>query len=282
MPPSRSLTSCSSRHSRWRTGCRSARRRRCGRPAPGRTARSAPAPARRVPRGQQRRERSADVSSHSSLSSIVDRSSPSGSPVIASGSYPASWPVCPRIARASMRERPQPQLLLARSPTAAPGRAARRSGKTRSGRRRSSARGARSSRSTAGCRASAGSWLRKIGSIVMKAAPRNAPRIEPSPPMMIMNSTWNERLIEGERLPRAEMTNAHSAPATPMIERADRESRQLGLQRADADDLGGDVHVADRHPHAADAAAHDVLGGERDHAQRAPAQADSSCRACRS
>ena len=37
------------------------------------------------------------------------------------------------------------------------------------------------------------------------------------------------------------------------------------MQRPDADDLGGDVHVAHRHPHAADPAAHQVLGGEREH-----------------
>src|SRR3546814_4106332 len=32
----------------------------------------------------------------------------------------------------------------------------------------------------------------------------------------------------------------------------------------DADDLGGDVHVADRHPGAPDAAAHEVLGEQRE------------------
>ena len=40
---------------------------------------------------------------------------------------------------------------------------------------------------------SAGAGSSTIGSITMKAAPRNEPRIEPSPPMMTMNSTWNER-----------------------------------------------------------------------------------------
>jgi hypothetical protein len=34
-----------------------------------------------------------------------------------------------------------------------------------------------------------GNWLRKIGTSTMKAAPRNEPRMVPSPPMMIMNST---------------------------------------------------------------------------------------------
>ena len=54
------------------------------------------------------------------------------------------------------------------------------------------------------------------------------------------------------------------------VERADAESEQLGAQRTDADDLGREVHVADRHPHSADPAAHHVLGGERqqrDHRQ---------------
>ena len=62
-----------------------------------------------------------------------------------------------------------------------------------------------------------GSWLRKIGISTMKAAPRNEPRIEPSPPMMTMNRIWNERLMSkasGSQEPSRR--NAHSAPATPM------------------------------------------------------------------
>src|SRR6476646_6586352 len=41
------------------------------------------------------------------------------------------------------------------------------------------------------------------------------------------------------------------------------------MERLYADDLGGDVHVADRHPRAADAAADEVLGGEREDADKA-------------
>ena len=47
--------------------------------------------------------------------------------------------------------------------------------------------------------------LRKIGNSVMKAAPRNEPRIEPAPPMMIMKSTRNERSsvnASGSTVPR--------------------------------------------------------------------------------
>ncbi len=50
----------------------------------------------------------------------------------------------------------------------------------------------------------------------------------------------------------------------PDHERADGKGRELGAERADADDLGGDVHVAGRHPHPPDPPAHQVLGGERD------------------
>ena len=39
----------------------------------------------------------------------------------------------------------------------------------------------------------------------MKAAPRKEPRIEPSPPMITMNSSWNERSMlkaSGSQAPR--------------------------------------------------------------------------------
>ncbi len=42
------------------------------------------------------------------------------------------------------------------------------------------------------------------------------------------------------------------------VERRDREGEQLGRQQPDADQLGRDVHVAHRHPHAPDAAVHEV------------------------
>src|ERR1017187_9844691 len=41
-----------------------------------------------------------------------------------------------------------------------------------------------------------GSWFSTIGSRTMKRAPKNAPMIEPRPPMMTMKSSWNERSIE--------------------------------------------------------------------------------------
>ncbi len=40
------------------------------------------------------------------------------------------------------------------------------------------------------------SWSSRIGRMMMKAAPKNAPMIEPSPPMMTRNSNWNERSTE--------------------------------------------------------------------------------------
>ena len=49
------------------------------------------------------------------------------------------------------------------------------------------------------------------------------------------------------------------------VKGAYREGRQLGVDRAYAYDLGGDIHVAHRHPRAADMATHQVLGQEREH-----------------
>src|SRR5262245_18615243 len=63
----------------------------------------------------------------------------------------------------------------------------------------------------------AGSWLRTMGISTMNAAPRKEPRMVPSPPMMIMNSTWNERLTsnaKGSHEPRRR--KPHSAPAIPI------------------------------------------------------------------
>src|SRR5262249_56336253 len=63
----------------------------------------------------------------------------------------------------------------------------------------------------------AGSWLRTRGISTMNAAPRKEPRMVPSPPMMIMNSTWNERLTsnaKGSHEPRRR--KPHSAPAIPI------------------------------------------------------------------
>jgi hypothetical protein len=43
-----------------------------------------------------------------------------------------------------------------------------------------------------------------------------------------------------------------------------RRREQCRPQRADADGLGGNVHTADRHPSATDAAVHGIFGGERE------------------
>jgi hypothetical protein len=51
----------------------------------------------------------------------------------------------------------------------------------------------------------------------MKPAPRKDPRMLPSPPMMIMNSTWKERFTSnasGSHDPSRR--NPHNAPATPI------------------------------------------------------------------
>ena len=90
-----------------------------------------------------------------------------------------------------------------------------------------------------------------------------------SPPMMTMNSTSKETLMPKacvSTLSELEVQQHRAGDAA--IERADGEGRELGLHRPDADQLGGDVHVADRHPRAADAAAHQVLGDQRE--QRSP------------
>ena len=47
------------------------------------------------------------------------------------------------------------------------------------------------------------------------------------------------------------------------VKRAQGKGEQLGAQRADADNFGGNVHVTDRHPGAPDAAADYALGSER-------------------
>ena len=58
-----------------------------------------------------------------------------------------------------------------------------------------------------------GALVRKIGTSTMKAAPRNEPRIEPSPPMMTMNSTRNDSVdVEGQRLGAAEVEEDVAPP----------------------------------------------------------------------
>ena len=62
-----------------------------------------------------------------------------------------------------------------------------------------------------------------------------------------------ERLLDAERLAhldRAQIDAEEQRPRDADKERRHREGRQLGGQRIHPDDLGGDVHVADRHPPA--------------------------------
>src|SRR5271165_6421712 len=63
-----------------------------------------------------------------------------------------------------------------------------------------------------------------------------------------------ERKIEVERLRlhRAQIGVCIQGSCDAAVKRADGESQQLGSHDADADDFGGDVHVAYRHPGAAD------------------------------
>src|SRR5260221_615220 len=75
--------------------------------------------------------------------------------------------------------------------------------------------------------------------------------------------------VEGERLDAAGIDERPQRPGNADVERADGKGRELGGKRLDADDLGGDVHVADRHPRAPDAAADQVLGGEGEDADEA-------------
>src|SRR5215471_5554852 len=68
--------------------------------------------------------------------------------------------------------------------------------------------------------------------------------------------------VEGLRLDRAQVREGPQRPGDAAVEGADAEGEELGLQHRDPDDLRGDVHVADRHPRAAQAAPHEVLGGQ--------------------
>src|SRR3989454_2275171 len=71
--------------------------------------------------------------------------------------------------------------------------------------------------------------------------------------------------VERQGLGAAEIEEHQLGPGHPAVERADAEGEQLGAQRPHADDLGGDVAVADRHPGPADATADQVLGDEGEH-----------------
>ena len=70
----------------------------------------------------------------------------------------------------------------------------------------------------------------------------------PSPPMMTMNRTRKLWLMSKRGLGAAVPEENHHRAGDAAIERRHREGEQLGRQQADADQLGGDVHVAHRHP----------------------------------
>src|SRR5260370_27418412 len=74
-----------------------------------------------------------------------------------------------------------------------------------------------------------------------------------------------ERSIDIQRqgLARAQMDEGPERAGDTNDERRDRERRQLRVQRANADDLSGDVHVANRHPLTANHAARQVFRQQR-------------------
>jgi len=82
-----------------------------------------------------------------------------------------------------------------------------------------------------------------------------------------------ERAVDAERrrLPRTQVHEAPQRAGHADDEAAHREGRELGVHRSDADHGGGHVHVAHRHPLAADGAAHQVLCQQRenDHEEQA-------------
>ena len=81
----------------------------------------------------------------------------------------------------------------------------------------------RSDRSASAMPSRRGACSRRIGSSTMKAAPRNEPRMLPSPPMMIMNRIWNERsMLERQRLDRAQVDERPQGAGDAAVERADR------------------------------------------------------------
>ncbi|MPL60737.1 hypothetical protein SDC9_06298 [bioreactor metagenome] len=84
-----------------------------------------------------------------------------------------------------------------------------------------------------------------------------------------------EGLVDAEGLAdlgRAEIDREEQRPGDADEERADGEGGDLGGQRVHPDDLGGDVHVADRHPLAADGAAGEIAGDQRDEGQQDQAE----------
>ncbi len=86
--------------------------------------------------------------------------------------------------------------------------------------------------------------------------------------------------VEGQRLPGAEIDEGPERTGDADHERGHGKGRELGIERPDAHQLGGDIHVADRHPLPAEVAAHEVLGDESEdrHEQQAQQIAlDGAC-----
>src|ERR1700736_1855782 len=77
---------------------------------------------------------------------------------------------------------------------------------------------------------------------------------------------------ERQRLPRAQIDERPECARHADDKRGDRESRELCVERPDADQLGGDVHIADCHPLSAEIAANEVLRQNREHRYEGQAQ----------
>ena len=66
---------------------------------------------------------------------------------------------------------------------------------------------------------------------------------EPMPPMMIMNSRFNERLILNANGSHVKVDKTPECTRDACVKRADREGGELGGQRSNPDHFGGDIHV---------------------------------------
>src|SRR5215831_10203635 len=98
-----------------------------------------------------------------------------------------------------------------------------------------------------------------IGSKVTKTAPKIEPSTEPADDdhgQVVDRDVDLFLLVVGA----AEIVSVQN-PSDAGVERRDRERDQLVAEDVDADELGGDVVVADRDEGAADAAARQVDGG---------------------
>src|ERR1700694_3673679 len=70
---------------------------------------------------------------------------------------------------------------------------------------------------------------------------------------------------ERERLPRTQIDERPKCARHTDDKRRDCESREIGVERPDADQFGGNVHIADCHPLPAEIAANEVLRQNCEH-----------------